>query len=100
MKKAEREFEKALHDATHALKILADHELVRPKRLYMFYFVRGMLQSLGVLVAIAIVIPLLVPIFIAVLRHVEWVPILGDTVSRIIEQVEVQQATEQSPDGQ
>ncbi len=95
---AERDFEKALNDATKALKVLADHEIVRPKRLYTFYFMRGVLQSLGVLVAIAIIIPLLLPLVITLLRQIEWVPILGDTVSRIITQVEERQESGPEPD--
>lgn len=47
-------------------------------------FLKGIMSGLGFICAIAIVIPLVV----SLLRGIEWVPLVGDFVSRIATEVE------------
>lgn len=63
------------------------------KKGYMDSFVQGILYGLGIAAAAVIVIP----IVIALLKNVQWVPLLGDAVTRIIDRVE-QQRPEGSAD--
>ena len=63
-----REFEYVIHPGKH---------------LFLTY-VRGIVYGLGALTAVAIVVPLIV----SMLHQVEWVPIVGDFVERIVLRVE------------
>ncbi|PIR48647.1 hypothetical protein COU80_02990 [Candidatus Peregrinibacteria bacterium CG10_big_fil_rev_8_21_14_0_10_55_24] len=49
-----------------------------------FFFLRGVFYGLGILVAIAIIIP----IVIQILHSVQWVPLLGDFLIEVIERME------------
>ena len=53
------------------------------KNLFINYL-RGVVYGLGALTAVAIVIPLI----LSMLHRVEWVPIVGDFVSKVATQVE------------
>jgi len=59
-------------------------EQAKMSRRFGFFFMRGVLYGLGILVAIAIVIP----IIIQLLYSVQWVPLLGDFLVQIIERME------------
>ena len=66
-------------------KLPKDFEvIIHPGKHLFLNYMRGIVYGLGALTAVAIVIP----VIISLLRHVEWVPLLGDLVTRIILQVE------------
>ncbi|MDD4319419.1 MAG: DUF5665 domain-containing protein [Candidatus Peribacteraceae bacterium] len=58
--------------------------ILSPGRNLIFSFLRGIASGLGVLVAVAIIVPLLVTF----LRSVNWVPIIGNFVNDVAEQME------------
>ncbi len=58
--------------------------VIHPGKHLFVAYLQGILYGLGALTAFAILIPL----FVTMLRHVEWVPILGDFIGRIATQVE------------
>lgn len=58
--------------------------MFHPWHFLWYNFLRGIVYGLGILVAIAIVIPFV----IAVLQRVEWIPILGDFLSEISERMQ------------
>lgn len=90
------ELSKEIDEATHVLERLTQEseELVQSQSLRRRFY-GAIVQSLGVLVALAI----LVPFIISVLQRVQWVPILGDTITQIIERVKTQQRLGGSVDG-
>ena len=55
-----------------------------PHRYVWLGFLRGIAYGLGILVALAIV----VPVIITLLSTIEWVPLVGDFVSEIIRRIE------------
>lgn len=59
-------------------------ELLDPIRNLQLYFLRGVLYGIGIIVAVAIVIPFVIHL----LRYVEWVPLIGDFLVEIVEQIE------------
>jgi hypothetical protein len=60
--------------------------ILHPGKHLIFTYLKGIIYGLGVLTAVAIVIPLLV----ALLRSVEWVPLVGDFVERVVIRIEQQ----------
>lgn len=58
--------------------------LSHPGRSLGWHFLRGILYGLGILTAVAIVIP----IVIEILRVIEWVPLLGDFLVQLVERME------------
>lgn len=72
-----------LNETVLALKE-QEANLHHPGRNFSLFFLRGIFYGFGMLVAFAIVVPLLVEIF----RWVEWVPIIGDFLLEIVENME------------
>lgn len=60
-----------------------DHIFHPGKHLFLT-FLRGIVSGLGVLASVAIVVPLI----LAMMRGIEWVPLLGDFVAKIADQVD------------
>ncbi|MCF7844812.1 MAG: DUF5665 domain-containing protein [Kiritimatiellales bacterium] len=57
--------------------------MVRSGRNLSIFFLRGVMYGLGILFAIAIVIPVLIWLF----QWIEWVPLIGDFVTEIIKRI-------------
>ncbi len=55
-----------------------------PGRNLLFTYLRGIVYGLGAITAVAIVIPLLV----AILQQIQWVPLLGNFVQDVLVRVE------------
>lgn len=55
-----------------------------PGKHLFFTFLKGIVSGLGVLAAIAVVIPLV----ITMLREVQWVPLIGDFLSSVATRME------------
>jgi hypothetical protein len=55
-----------------------------PGKHLFFTFLKGVASGLGVIAAVAIV----VPIVVAMLRGVQWIPVIGNFVNQIAEQME------------
>lgn len=55
-----------------------------PGKHLFFTFLKGIVSGLGVIVAAAIVIPLV----LWMLRGIQWVPLLGDFVERVAEHIQ------------
>jgi len=58
--------------------------LVRSGKNLGIFFLRGVMYGLGILFAIAIVIPVIVWLF----QWIEWVPLIGDFVTEVIKRIE------------
>ncbi len=50
-------------------------------------FLRGIVYGLGILVAFAIVVPLI----LAILSTIDWIPVIGNIVSEIVQRIEASQ---------
>ncbi len=78
--------EKQLTDAISLLHdrvdILASH--FSPAHFLWMGFLRGIVYGLGILVAFAIVVPIL----LAILSSFDWIPIIGDILTEIIARIE------------
>lgn len=61
---------------TH-MKTLADH--YEPGQYLWMGFLRGIVYGLGILVAISLIVPLV----IAILTSVDWIPVIGDIIADI-----------------
>ncbi|MDO8649176.1 MAG: DUF5665 domain-containing protein [Candidatus Peregrinibacteria bacterium] len=60
---------------------------LHPGKHLFFTFLKGIVSGLGVIAAVAIVIP----IMLAMMHGIEWVPLIGDFVTRIADRVEQSQ---------
>jgi hypothetical protein len=78
----ERELVKAIKQLDEHMKKVAD--FYEPQRYYVSGFLRGIVYGLGILVAVALVVPLI----ITLLRSVEWIPLIGDIVVDISQRIE------------
>ena len=58
--------------------------LFNPSRALLLTFVKGIVYGLGMICAIAVVLPIL----IWFLRYVEWIPLLGDFFSEIAQRMQ------------
>ena len=58
--------------------------VIHPGKHLFISYIRGIVYGLGAITAFAI----LIPVIVWAMRRVEWVPILGDFVSKIATQVE------------
>jgi hypothetical protein len=58
-----------------------------PGKELLFTYLKGIVYGLGALTAVAIVVPLLV----AMLQQVQWVPLVGDFVSEVGRRIEESQ---------
>ena len=82
----EKELVSTLRGLDRTLRSLPrEHDLFfHPGKHLFFTFVKGIVSGLGLITAVAIVIPIVV----SLLRGIQWVPLIGDFVSRIATQVE------------
>ncbi len=60
--------------------------LFKPGRHLFYTFLKGMVNAMGIIAAFAIV----VPIILSMLRGIQWVPLVGDFVTKVAERVEIQ----------
>ena len=60
--------------------------VIHPGKHLFLTYVRGIVYGLGALTAVAIVVPLI----ISMLHQVEWVPVVGDFVERVVTRIETQ----------
>jgi hypothetical protein len=76
-----------LNDTLVKVQERYDH-LLHPAKSLLFTFLKGIMYGLGFLVGFAVIIPIL----LALMRTIDWIPIVGNLVHRIEVQVqEVQQ---------
>jgi len=77
---------KALRDLEKEVHALPEHYsyLFNPMKNVWLMFLKGIAYGLGILVAVAIVVPLT----IAMLRSIEWVPLIGDFLTDITQSME------------
>jgi hypothetical protein len=61
--------------------------LIHPGKHLLLTYIRGITYGLGAITAVVIVVPML----IWMLHRFEWVPVVGDFVTNVIERVENQQ---------
>lgn len=73
----EQDLTKAIVELDVHMKTLADH--YEPGKYLWMGFLRGIVYGLGILVAISLVVPLI----IALLSSIDWIPVIGDFVSDI-----------------
>lgn len=66
---------------THMEKLASYYE---PHRYLWMGFLRGIVYGLGILISIAIVMPLL----LALLSTIDWVPFIGDIVQEVVVRLE------------
>jgi hypothetical protein len=86
---AERELDN-LKKAIHGLQQTVDAFprkypwIFDPFQNLLYSFLRGVAYSLGLIVAVVLIVPFLVAIF----RQVDWVPLIGDFLSNIASRME------------
>ena len=51
-------------------------------------FLRGIVYGLGILVSFAIVVPIL----LAMLSYIDWIPFIGDIITEVIQRIEATRA--------
>ena len=73
---------KTMRSLDQHLELLASH--YEPHRYLWMGFIRGIVYGLGIIVAIALVVPVL----IALLSMIDWIPFIGDIVNEIILRIE------------
>ena len=73
---------KTMRSLDKHLELLASH--YEPHRYLWMGFIRGIVYGLGILVAVALVVPLL----LALLSSVDWIPVLGDIFAEIVIRME------------
>ena len=73
----EKELKEAIVQLDTHMKTLADH--YEPAKYLWMGFLRGIVYGLGILVAISLVVPLI----IALLSSIDWIPVIGDFVADI-----------------
>lgn len=73
---------KTIRSLDKHMELLASH--YEPHRYLWMGFIRGIVYGLGIIVAIALVVPLL----IWILSMVDWIPFIGDMVNEIILRIE------------
>ena len=80
------ELKDSLDELHETMLLLPDQYkwVFRPGRHLWFSFAKGIAYGLGLLAAVAIVVPLCV----ALLREINWVPIVGDFVAEVAERIE------------
>ncbi|MDA1292399.1 MAG: DUF5665 domain-containing protein [bacterium] len=64
------------------MEMLASH--YQPQKYILMAFVRGIFYGLGIIVSIAIVLPIL----LTVLSTIDWIPFIGDLISEIVIRME------------
>ncbi|MFH1670145.1 MAG: DUF5665 domain-containing protein [Patescibacteria group bacterium] len=85
MPSQEEKLIKSLESLTDAFHDFSERSLmVRSGKNLSIFFLRGVMYGLGILFAIAIVIPVIVWLF----QWIEWVPLIGDFVTQIIKRIE------------
>ena len=73
----EPDLTKAIRELDTHMKILSDH--YDPGKYLWMGFLRGIVYGLGILVAISLVVPLI----IALLGSIDWIPYIGDVIADI-----------------
>lgn len=73
---------KTMKSLDRHMQILASH--YEPHRYLWMGFIRGIVYGLGIIVAIALVIP----VIIGLLSMIDWIPVLGDIINEIIMRIE------------
>jgi len=82
---AEEELAKTLRHLERVILEFPEHykHLFHPGRSLWLHFLRGIVYGLGILIAVAIVIPFL----ITILQKIEWVPLIGDFIGDINQRI-------------
>ena len=82
----EKQLVTALNDLQSTIAALpTDHSYVfHPGKHLFLTYLKGIVYGLGVLTAVAIIVPLVV----SLMRHVQWVPLVGDFVQDIATRME------------
>lgn len=82
----ERELIKAMRKLTETLEHLPQEHsfMFHPGKHVVMTYLKGITHGLGLITAVAIVVPLIV----AMMRHVQWVPLVGDFVNDVATRVE------------
>jgi len=78
----EKELIRAIAKLDKHMKTLSDH--YEPGKYLWMGFLRGIVYGLGILVAISLVVPLI----IAILSSIDWIPVIGDFVSNVAERIQ------------
>ncbi len=71
-------------DATIRTFTAEQQKALKLESSFLYSFFKGIASGLGVLVAVSII----VPIAIAMMRSVNWVPIIGKFVAQVTQQIE------------
>ncbi len=90
---------KEIHEATEVLKeVEQQSENIVKSQSLLHRFAGGLFSALGAVVLAVIVIPIVVTF----LQRVQWIPVIGDFISRVVKQVEHSQPRSSAPtaDGQ
>ncbi|MDA1209196.1 MAG: DUF5665 domain-containing protein [bacterium] len=59
--------------------------ILNPGRNLLFTFLKGIVYGLGILFAVA----LLVPVAVSILDNIQWVPLIGDFLSQVFQQMNI-----------
>jgi len=72
---------KSMHSLEKAIRVLPEQYgyMLHPWKSVGVHFVRGIAYGIGIIVSFAIVIPFIV----SILRHVEWIPIIGTFLEQL-----------------
>ena len=81
----EQDLTKAIRQLDKHMKTLSDH--YEPGKYLWMGFLRGIVYGLGILVAISLIVPLI----IALLSSIDWIPVLGDIVADIVLRIQTAQ---------
>lgn len=73
---------KTMRSLDRHMEMLASH--YEPHRYLWMGFIRGIVYGLGIIVAVALVVPIL----IGALSMIDWIPFLGDLVNEIVVRIE------------
>lgn len=86
----EEKLTRAIHSLEKTIHSLPQHYdyVFHPWKSFGTHFMRGVAYGLGIIISFAVIIPL----FISVLRLVEWVPLFGHFLSQLLEWMEQSQS--------
>ena len=81
------ELQKSVQQLEKTMSVLSNQcaSILSPGRTLLFTFLKGVVYGLGILFAVA----MLVPVVLALLDNIQWVAVIGDFLSQIFERVNV-----------
>lgn len=87
---SEAELIRTIKNLEKTISELPEHYayIFHPGKSLFIAFIKGIMYGLGILIAIALVVPFI----ISVLQSVEWVPLIGDFLVDIAARIELQAA--------